>query len=393
MANGHRPGPDDTIYDDSTIRDENSGAFKPARGCDTPPRDKAAKQPVGLIAAIAIVAASAIAGGLYLLNSKDDSLVFNRDSDSKSSLAGGGAQVDKDSGASGQDVLKEVDRVRLKQVSLAIQIYTADYDDVLPRPLENLELIYPYLKDRELMHSALDGMPFKVNRKFSGYMLNAIEDIAGTPLLYSPVFNDGTRVVAYADSHVKIVKDDPMFATLHEAEPLNKLPVDPPIPDDDPPPGPEPPGGAGNASIELASSTVEGRTMKVPLGWKHSKTSNGDMRTYKWEGPGDGTYIRLDITPDRGEDLYEQMLDFESRFQRSSRYKYERRNIRTGSEAYNGGVLWNFRISKDGAPLSRRTIAYWKSNGNSYGLVTNSWDKAKSYAAVFTQVLNSIQGW
>lgn len=380
MANGQRPGPDDTIFDDSTIRDDGD-IKRQGRGWEPVPQTRPAKQPVALFVAIALVAVGAVAAGLYVLNSKNDGLVFERGStrgDTSPHEVGLSRTQE-----SGQEVLKEIDRSRLKQVSLAIQMYAADYDDVLPRPLENLELVYPYLKDRDLLKSSLDGLYFKVNRKYSGYPLTAIEDIASTPLIYSPAFNDGTRVVGYTDAHVKVTKDNPVFASLHLAEPLIRLPKPPP-------PGGDPP---DKGDAKLVATEIEGRTIQVPVGWKPSQTSNGAMRTYKWDGPRDGTYIRLDISRDRGEDLYAQMLDFESRFQNSSRYRYERRNLRVGNEAYNGGVLWNFRISKDGGPTSRRTIAYWKSNGNSYGLVTNSWEGSRSYADLYTKVLNSITGW
>lgn len=382
MANGQMPGPDDTIYDDSTIRDESGNVIRPARGWDAPAYNATAKKtPTVLFIVIAICGFALIAGGAYLLYPK--SAVVHK-------ISSNG--TDKESG---QDVLKAVELSRIKQVSLALQIYCADWDDVLPRPLENFELIYPYLKDREAMRSTIDGSTFKVNRKYSGYPLNAIEDIFATPLVFGPLFRDGVRAVGYADSHAKLVKDDPIFATMHSAEPLMKLEVAPAVPDDEPKTELDKvaDSGDGSAAVQLVDADVEGQTIRVPEGWKASKTTKGDMKTFKWEGPRDGTYIRLDITPDRGEDLHSQMLDFESRFQNSSHYKYERRNVRVGSEAYNGGVLWNFRISKDGSPMSRRTIAYWKANGNSYGLVTNSWEKSKSYAEVFTQVLNSIQGW
>lgn len=385
MANGHRPGPDDTLYDDSTIRDESGEVIRRARGWDAPSQSADKRPAIGLIV-VAVCGFVVIAvGAAYLLFPKSGPVVYKP----------GASDGTSSSTESGQEVLKSIDLSRIKQVGLAIQLYCSDWDDVLPRPLENLELVYPYLKDHDLMKSSLDGSEFKVNRKYSGYPLSAIDDIARTPLLFSPVFKDGTRAVGYADSHAKIVKDEPMFATLHTAEPIMKLKTAPPVPDDNPnlEEGTNSDDSDHSASLTLVDADVEGRKIRVPAGWKLSRTSNGDLRTYKWEGPSDGTYIRLDISPDRGEDLHAQMLDFESRFQNSSHYKYERRNLRVGDGAYNEGVLWNFRISKDGAPMSRRTIVYWKSNGSSYGLVTNSWVKAKSYAEVYTRVLNSIQGW
>lgn len=85
-----------------------------------------------------------------------------------------------------------------KQVGVAIMIYSADFDDVLPSgPLD--DKIDPYLKNRALLR----GFVYT----FSGGDISQIDKPAETELGFMP--GPGGRAILYADGHVKWRPDSP----------------------------------------------------------------------------------------------------------------------------------------------------------------------------------------
>jgi hypothetical protein len=103
----------------------------------------------------------------------------------------------------------------LKQVGLAIAIYTQDYDDILPftskQPVMQ-SMLWPYSKNKFLFscpdsktaykyNSALFG---KKNGKKLGYPLKKVKSPATTVSVYDPVaHSDGSWGVVFVDGHGK----------------------------------------------------------------------------------------------------------------------------------------------------------------------------------------------
>jgi prepilin-type processing-associated H-X9-DG protein len=87
--------------------------------------------------------------------------------------------------------------MKAKQVATAIAIFRADSDDVFPAQEGFNEKISPYLKNESL----LNGFTYT----FSAKKATEIADPAGTVIGY--VQGRRGRAVAYADGHVKWIKN------------------------------------------------------------------------------------------------------------------------------------------------------------------------------------------
>lgn len=271
----------------------------------------------------------------------------------------------------------------VKQLSTAIAIYMADHDDIFPHPIDNLALIDPYLKNSELTKSQLNGEPYFMNRRLSGYSATAVEHPSTEPMVIGPTWPEGDRVVGFVDCHAKWVPTSSELDSLRYATPyIEVVATSRPVP--------KPVFG------ELTTAVVNGRTMLVPVGWKMSHTpSTSGIETYRWEGPEDEAYVKVDINRSgRATSLEESVLKLERGFKQSSRYRYKRTNWRTGKNAFKGGVIWNFEISKDGAPVHKRGIVYFEHEGTDYAiLVSRRADSPRDYSEVFTKIWSHAGKW
>ena len=352
--------------------------------------DQRRRIPVGWIPA-ALVATVAVAIGFNVFRSRTDKPVLSANPAEAVESSSNPSELPSDTDGDGENVgsesateerrLNELSNV--KQLGTAFQIYASDYDDCLPYPIENLTLVDPYLKNDVLKRSTLDGQAYKTNRRLSGYPLSGIESPSSEPLIIGPTWPSGDRVVGFADSHAKWILSNPELDGLSAAEPII------------PPVGLRLSEPTGVSGFEV--ERINGQPLLVPQGWKktHTPDAGSGIETYRWEGPEDEAYIKVDINRSRrSTSLEEGVLKLEQGFKKSSRYRYKRTNWRTGSQAYKDGVIWNFEISKDGAPTHKRGIIYFTHDGVDYAvLVSRRKDSQNDYSTMFTRVWNSAGEW
>lgn len=86
-----------------------------------------------------------------------------------------------------------------KQVGIALLIYAADADDILPNGENFIAKLLPYTKDSKILSN--------FNYTFAGGPIDKIKDPAGTELGF--VLGEGGRAIVYADGHAKWVSDKP----------------------------------------------------------------------------------------------------------------------------------------------------------------------------------------
>lgn len=93
-----------------------------------------------------------------------------------------------------------------RQLALAVQQYTQDYDEILPplhTPAEMQAALLPYVIEKRVFRSPVTGLLYTPNPSLSGKPLAAIPDPASTELLRDPRrHRDGKLVIAYVDGHV-----------------------------------------------------------------------------------------------------------------------------------------------------------------------------------------------
>lgn len=117
-------------------------------------------------------------------------------------VAGGGGGGDKAQSLS-----------NIKQVSLALIMYSADYDDVVPYVQSTkgaFEVLDPYSKNREITKSLNpSGAKILLNMAIAGANMASIEKPAETVMFYEDKpWPDGTRMVSFCDGHAKSVAED-----------------------------------------------------------------------------------------------------------------------------------------------------------------------------------------
>ena len=86
-----------------------------------------------------------------------------------------------------------------KQLGLALIMYAADMDDVLPNGENFVSRLLPYLKDRKMIDN--------FNYTFAGGSMSQIANPATTELGFTN--GPGGRAVVYADGHAKWINDKP----------------------------------------------------------------------------------------------------------------------------------------------------------------------------------------
>jgi hypothetical protein len=93
------------------------------------------------------------------------------------------------------------------KIGKATMLYAADNDRCLPYVRSTASYfgtIVPYVRDRGVFINPRKGLKFVFNLNVAGVKLDDIADASKTPMLYDDKFyEDGSRVVDYADGHVQ----------------------------------------------------------------------------------------------------------------------------------------------------------------------------------------------
>jgi hypothetical protein len=84
-------------------------------------------------------------------------------------------------------------------VGIALMLYAADMDEVLPNGENFVNRLTPYIKDRKMIAA--------FNYTYAGGPMDQIKDIANTELGFT--MGPGGRAIVYADGHAKWVPDKP----------------------------------------------------------------------------------------------------------------------------------------------------------------------------------------
>ncbi|MBE9129767.1 hypothetical protein IQ258_27395 [Coleofasciculus sp. LEGE 07081] len=102
----------------------------------------------------------------------------------------------------------------IKQASVSILIYQADYDDIFPYVESTAYLkkvVEPYSRNLEIFKSQNPNGngEIRYNVGIAGMLATDIDDVVGTPLLFDPTpWPDGTYLVSFTDGHAKFVSAD-----------------------------------------------------------------------------------------------------------------------------------------------------------------------------------------
>lgn len=97
-----------------------------------------------------------------------------------------------------------------KQIGLAMLMYSADWDDVLPYPQSTKAVQFvtqPYVKNLDIWktHNPNAGQ-FQFNMALGGVLTTSVENPNEVPVFYESItWPDGTRVVVYLDGHVRAI--------------------------------------------------------------------------------------------------------------------------------------------------------------------------------------------
>lgn len=100
----------------------------------------------------------------------------------------------------------------LKQIGLAIMMYSQDHDERLPNLLSLAKLqkvVAPYGVAATLLMNPVDGKPYVTNVRLSGKKLAGIRSPAACVLVWeTSVGRDGKRAALFADGHVARIPAD-----------------------------------------------------------------------------------------------------------------------------------------------------------------------------------------
>lgn len=111
----------------------------------------------------------------------------------------------------------------IKQVSLGMIMYTADYDDVLPYAQSTTTVKYvtmPYLKNTNVWKTENpEGGQIVFNMGVSGLNYSQIDSPAEVVLFYeSKAWPDGRRAVAFTDGHCKFLTEQDFQAAMKRSK-------------------------------------------------------------------------------------------------------------------------------------------------------------------------------
>jgi hypothetical protein len=120
----------------------------------------------------------------------------------------------------------------VKQVALGAIMYSTDYDDNFPKAknwAEFQKLLMPYVKNADVFKSTNPrGPEMEYNTKLAGMSFMDVEMPAVTPLVWEVhEWPNGTRAVAFADGHAKLVTSA-QWAELQAYIDPKKAPKNPP---------------------------------------------------------------------------------------------------------------------------------------------------------------------
>ena len=110
----------------------------------------------------------------------------------------------------------------LKQMSLALTMYTQDYDERLP-PMQSMagtqKCIEPYIRNRQVFNCPATTKPYKINTALSGKLLAVIAEPSKAVTFYDALPHQDTQFsVAYLDGHVKREAKAPNLAVKFVAK-------------------------------------------------------------------------------------------------------------------------------------------------------------------------------
>jgi hypothetical protein len=118
----------------------------------------------------------------------------------------------------GQQAISPADRTvtlsNIKQASIALLMYTQDYDNLYPNPptMSRLKtVVFPYLKTQAVWTTKNpSGGEFLMNDAIKGTNMNSIPNPGQVVALYeSKAWPDGLRAVGFVDGHCKnLSKED-----------------------------------------------------------------------------------------------------------------------------------------------------------------------------------------
>lgn len=96
----------------------------------------------------------------------------------------------------------------LKNLGLAVQMFLADNDGVMPDMTDPVAVLDDYVGSDEVFVHPETGQPYGVNRSLSERRLVEVEDPCGTAVFYEDEpADDGTRGVAFLDGHAARVTE------------------------------------------------------------------------------------------------------------------------------------------------------------------------------------------
>jgi prepilin-type processing-associated H-X9-DG protein len=114
----------------------------------------------------------------------------------------------------------------LKSISLSLMMYAQDYDEHLP-PMGDSErvktVLKPYLKFDEVWQIPPYEILYATNPSLSQKSLESIKSPAEIALVYEPIAGRNSRIVGFADGHVKSIRES-QWPALRQKSGIPKLP-------------------------------------------------------------------------------------------------------------------------------------------------------------------------
>jgi len=101
----------------------------------------------------------------------------------------------------------------VKQLGVALTMYTTDYQQHLPHADSWEEAVAPYIRNAEILACPVTGRGYAFNEALSGADLKDLDNPRATPMLWEPALDaeglvgphGGQFNVGYADGHAKMV--------------------------------------------------------------------------------------------------------------------------------------------------------------------------------------------
>lgn len=216
-----------------------------------------------------------------------------------------------------------------------------------------------------------------VNQAMAGEMLSETSEEDKIVLAFTGENSYGSRLVLTSDWNVT-------WVTTTEFTALSFENIDSIVTEEELP-----------IEMEMRKIEVDGNLLFLPIGFSPGeyKVVNTSKGARQWNGS-NGAFIRIEAHDDVASDQSSIIYAEEARFKRSSQYKYERVRIRTGAEAFMGGSIWNFRLSRNGGPVFKRTIAYFALGDRQYAISLGYDERFGSdFGDEMTEFLNGIHDW